>query len=605
MDDSVKAAPSSGYQPDLQKLKRMVESAMSDTSNSRLQSLTDINFYHAEQWTPAERRTLKRRKQPDNVWNLTRLAINGTLGVVKQSSTDPRAFPRTPKDEDSADVVTKTLRFIADKNDLNAIVVECAFDYLVPGTCAALVEGDPNDRLKVKITQIRWEEFFADPYSRRKDFSDASFMGIARWMFADVVAELYPESKDEIERAISTTTLAGDTFDDRPSNAVASFAWSDKDKRRLMVIELYHREGGVWRKCVFHSGGVLESGDSPYVDEDGRACCPIEAQSCYVDVENNRSGIARDMRGPQLEINKRASKLLALVSMRQLQESAPGMGRGTIEEAKKEAAKPDGVIPPGWTVVQTGDMARGQAELLGRAQDLIERFAPNPARVGREAENQSGRASLIRQQAGMTELAVIIGGIEDWKLRIYRQMWLRARQFMTAPEYIRITDDEGAPQFIGVNQPIEGPPAPALDPATGQVVLQPTVAGVENELAKLDIDLILEAGPDTANVQQEQFAALMELGKLYGPQEVPFEDVLKLSALQGKREVLDARKARMEQAQQPTPAQQLQIAGAEAEIEKTRAETALTGAKARNEMLKPQMEALKVTMRSSLPAAGV
>jgi hypothetical protein len=32
---------------------------------------------------------------------------------------------------------------------------------------------------------VRWEEFFHDPRSRRKDFKDARFLGIAKWMFRD------------------------------------------------------------------------------------------------------------------------------------------------------------------------------------------------------------------------------------------------------------------------------------------------------------------------------------------------------------------------------------------------------------------------------------
>jgi hypothetical protein len=97
----------------------------------------------------------------------------------------------------------------------------------------------------------------------------------------------------------------------------------------------------------------------------------------------------------------------------------------------------------------------------------MERFAPNPAILGRQGENQSGRSNLIRQQAGMTEQAIIFGGIEEWELRVYRQMWNRARQFMTAPDFIRVTDDEGSPEFIGINQP------PSMKGPDGEPVMGP------------------------------------------------------------------------------------------------------------------------------------
>jgi hypothetical protein len=58
-----------------------------------------------------------------------------------------------------------------------------------------------------------------------------------------------------------------------------------------MVVEIYHRDGTGWNRCVFHAGGILEAGPSPYTDEKGKTECPIVAQSCYVDRENNRMGV--------------------------------------------------------------------------------------------------------------------------------------------------------------------------------------------------------------------------------------------------------------------------------------------------------------------------
>ncbi|MEA5212586.1 hypothetical protein, partial [Xanthomonas fragariae] len=137
---------------------------------------------------------------------------------------------------------------------------------------------------------------------------------------------------------------------------------------------------------------------------------------------------------------------------------------------RKEAARPDGVLPSGVQIVNQSDKSAGESQLLAEAKSEIERMGPNPAVLGRTGESQSGRANLIRQQAGMTEQAIVFGGIEDWELRIYRQKWNRARQYWTPPMFIRTTDDEGAPDFIGVNQP-KG--EPIMDPATGEPAIDP------------------------------------------------------------------------------------------------------------------------------------
>ncbi|MCA0358725.1 MAG: hypothetical protein LCH78_18075 [Proteobacteria bacterium] len=557
------------YEPDHAALKKMYEDFQSTTRDGRAQSQVDDDYFHGNQLTPDEKRILQARKQPDAVFNRTRPAVLGTLGVIKQGATDPRAYPRNPGDEDAADVASKVLRYIADKSNFDAIKIDVAKNYLVEGTGAIIVEADADG--EIPLTQIRWEELVYDPRSRRQDFGDARYLGVAKWQYADDLKASYPDKGDEIERLIGSGNMADDISDDRPRDG-QTVAWVDGRKRRVMTVELYHRDDG-WKRCVFWSGGVLEASESPYLDDKGRPTCPIVAQSCYVDRENNRYGIVRDMRGPQDEINKRRSKLLHRTSSRVVQEAAPGQGYGSIEEVRREAAKPDGVLPSGWQIVNTGDMAAGEAQLLAEAKAEIERMGPNPAILGRQGESQSGRANLVRQQAGLTEQAVIFGGIEEFELRVYRQMWSRARQFWQTPMWVRVTDDEGAPQFVGVNQP--------QTDEFGQQI------GVENQIAAMDVDIIIDTVPDTANVQQEQFAMLVELAKVGALGQNPGPLLLEASSLPNKAKVIEKLQAPTDPAQQQMQQQaaELQARGAAAKVAKDEADALLTGAKAQNEQL--------------------
>jgi hypothetical protein len=233
---------------------------------------------------------------------------------------------------------------------------------------------------------------------------------------------------------------------------------------------------------------------------------------------------------------------------------------------RKEASKPDGVIPPGWEPTSQTDLASGQFNLLSLAESEMDRQGPNPAILGRQGMDASGSAQQVRQQAGMSEDAVIYKGIHNWELRVYRAMWDRCRQFWQAPDYIRITDDQGSPQFIGINQPngaqiVQGPDGPMIQPV------------IDNALAELDVDIVLDTVPDTAVLAQEQFQTLSELAQMYGPQEVPFDDLLQLSTIADKSKLIAQRKQRKDQmAQQQAQAQQLGQAGAVADINKTTAQ---------------------------------
>lgn len=610
--ENVVAAPAK--ETSLEEYKKLFAEARDLLADNRKEQQIDDDYYHGYQLTAEERRILRTRKQPDTVFNRYRKSINGTLGVLEGGKTDPRAYGRNPGvDEAAADVVSKTLRYAADLNEFHELRLRCAYDYLVPGTCSALVEVDGDNR--PKLTQIRWEEFFYDPRSRMWDFSDARYMGIAKWMYADTVAAMYPDKTREIENALSSGAAipVSDTFEDRPKDNLSN--WIDRRRRRLMIVEIYHNEGG-WKRCVFHAAGILEQAESVYLDEKKRPACAIVAQSCYVDRENNRMGVGRDLRSPQDEFNKRRSKLLHETSNRQMQAMPNEMGQMALgtdaDEVRKEAARPDGIIPPGWQPVQRGDIFTGQVSLLQMAEQELDRQGPNPAILARGASSASGRSKQVDQQAGMTEDAVVYAGLHAWEMRIYRAMWNRCRQFWTAPDYIRVTDDEGAPQFIGINQPQMGTGI-GRNPQTGMPEIQQIVLGYENALAELDVDIELDVVPDTAALADEQFQGLVELAKMYGPQEVPFDDLLEVSSLPDKRRLIEKRKARAEQAgQMGQMGQQMQMAQGnaalhetaasaalkEAQTEKARAETEKLGVETQNEAIRPHLEAVQTGFRA-------
>jgi hypothetical protein len=579
--------PAEDKAPDLASLKRMFEEAADLTKTARLQAQIDRDYFDGNQLTSEEKLALARRSQPDNVFNRVRPAVEGTIGLIEQGQTDPKAWPRNPQDEQASEVATKVLRYIEDKADFDQTKMECAHDFFIEGICAVIVEAD--ERLDVHANHIRYEEFFYDPRSRKKDFEDSRYFGIAKWRYGDDVAREYPDAKADIERSLEGAIgVVDDTFQDRPTDISTTVQWVDRKKRRVMVVELYHLEAGEWRRCVYHAGGILEYGPSPYRDKYGTRC-PIIAASCYIDRENNRYGKVRDMRGPQDEINKRRNKALWRASVAQIQAVLPEAIEVNADEARREAARPDGVIPMGWQRVTDHANFQHEIQLLQHATAEIERMGPNPAILGRQGETQSGRAQLVRQQAGMTELAPVLGVFDRWMLRVYRAMWETARQYWTAPMWIRVTDDEGAPEFIGLNMPA------TVDTPYGP---QQTV---EHPIAEMDVDITIETTPDTANIQQEQFLGLIELVKS-GAVQIPPQILIKASSLPDKTALLEEMKALSEQ---PNPQQELQLRGAAAEVQKTEAEAALTGAKARNEIMKPEMEAVKLAVQAERPAAGV
>lgn len=600
-DTKVKATVLSGPLP-LRDLKKMFDDARYLMKEPREDGELSRDYYDGKQLTAEEIRVYVERKQPPIVINRIQRAVDGIMGVVSGGKSSPRALMRNPPDPladptaaapqsqqgqapgqppagrppiapmDAGDVASMTLRFIADTARFDPLSMDVLENGLIEGCGAAIAEVD--EKKDVTLSQIRWEEYFFDPYSRRPDFKDARYMGVAKWMYSDALAVAYPEAKDAMNGLSATGVLGGVpdiTWEDRPTEGMP---WVDGKKKRLMVVEMYHQHGGSWWREVFYCDKQLESTVSPYKNENDQPDNPIEAWSAYVSRQNWRYGVVKPMRDLNDEINMRRSKALHEINSRQLEYISIDVPPVDEDTARKQAARPDGIIPFGLKTVPRQDVVANNIELMAEAKAELDRMAPTPALLGRASADASGRAQQVKQQAGITELDRVLGRHRDWKRRMYTQMWSRARQFYDAPKWVRVTSDSDAPQYIQINEP--GPPTQQLDPATGQVVMVP--GAPKNHIAKMDVDIVLEDVPDSATLQQEQFNEFMAFSQA-NPGAIPPELLIELSAIPEKQKFLKKlRDLQAAQAPAKQQAQQLATAEQQAKVQKLGAEAAKTDA---------------------------
>lgn len=547
------------------RLKSMVERAADMTSDARELSERDRDYYDGYQWTAEEQAVLRARKQPVITINRIKRKIDAMIGIEQRGRVDPIAYPRTPQDEEAADVATKALRYAEEGARIDVCRSHAFENLLVEGYGGAEVIVEPDgDDWTIRVNRVRWEEIVYDPHSREKDFSDAAYLGCMKWMSLDAAREFAgqfwqgdPEDLDAIlDTGAGGTT--GETYEDRPMRS--QMQWVDRKLKRVRVAQVYYRCDGRWNLAIFTGRGELFNDASPYRDGKGQPACALYLMSGYVDRENRRSGVVRDMISVQDEVNKRRSKLLHGLNTRQT------MGlKGAVDVAKmkKELSRPDGhveidpaLIEDGvkpFEIIQNADQTRGQYELLVEAKSEIDMLGPNASLQGQLTGQQSGRAIMAQQQAGLAELSPIYDSLRDWTERIYRAVWERIRQFWTAPKWIRVTDDEEAPKFVGLNVPAMGPAGPQM----------------MNSPAEMDVDIIIDQAPDFASLRAEQFEKLADLAK--AGVAIPPDAIIEASDLRDKRKLL-ARMRPDPQAQQEQADLGRRNAVAEVQVKETQAQ---------------------------------
>lgn len=576
----------------LSMLTEWVEEAEDATIEPRKRSELDRNYYDGVQWTDAEVRTLKQRGQPVTTDNRIKRKIDYLTGLEKIKRTDPKAFPRNPQDESASQAATDALRYVWDNQNGDSIRSDVWEHMLVEGFGGAAVEIKRNrkGRVEVALRLIPWDRLFYDPTSARHDFSDARYMGEVVWMDFEVAKAKFPDSARELEMSADLQGRGqGETYDDKPR-------WIHGHKRkRVKIVTCWYRDGsGNWSFAQFTANVLIKNGPSPFMTEDGTAC-PLILVSAYVQRDNERQGVVRDMRPLQDEVNKRRSKLLHNLIARQII-----MDDGAVDderEVRRELSKPDGVIKahPGkrFEILANNEEIVGHFNLLADIKADMDQMGPNAALTGRAGEEASGRAILASQQGGQTEIATLLDRLRWFNIRMYRAIWDRVQQFWTEERWIRVTDDERNMRFVGLNRQVPAiqllqekianePPAKqqqimALaqqDPRSQQMVSV-------NTLADLDVDIIVEDAPDTITIMAENFDRVVQLAQA-GVQFPPDVLIEMMPGLRNREQLLDRMRGGQspEQAQAMQEQQELARRGAMAEIAKTEAEVKETNASA-------------------------
>lgn len=590
----------------LTRLVAMFEEADDVCRSGRDDAMRGRDYYDGRQLTAEQIKALNKRKQPIVIENLVQPKVDYLCGLERQTRTDPKAYPRTMAHDDDANAATDALRYVADDQGIDVKRSAVFQNMLVEGYGGVEVTAARvRNAIDPVVTHIEWSRLFYDPHSSRADFSDANYMGFITWMDESAAVERWPEGA----AAIKTTLDAGVSFEDKPTHV----SWSDK-RKRVRIVTIYCLVQGVWCRSVFTRGGELEPlAPSPFIDENGNPECALILQSAYIDRDNDRYGIVRNLFSLQDEVNKRRGKFLHLSNSRQVRIGASV--QVDAETVRKEMSQPDGVIVAesgDLEILGSGDMAAGHFQLLAEAKAAIQMVGPNATMQGKAGQDQSGRAILALQQGGMTEMAPLLDGLRDFNIRLFRSVWNRIRQFWTGERWVRVTDDEKNVRFSGLNvtkgviaaqKIMEAVKAGKITQEQAQqmamqIQSDPSMQQPANAIAEMDVDIQIDEVQNAPTLQIEQFEQLAKIAPMAPPEFIPavFEMMIEASNLRNKDKLREI----VQQKQQPNPMveqqQQIARAGAQAEVEKTQSETAKNMASAQAAMAKAATDGFAMGM---------
>jgi hypothetical protein len=290
---------------------------------------------------------------------------------------DPKAFPRTPSAADGAELATQCIRTVLDANEWYFLDNYCATQAGIEGIAGIemkLIPATTATRTSASTSSLG-DDFFYDPRSYKPDFSDARYVGIAKWLDVEAAIELFPDKEEELRSLMVETGFDLTTHSDR------EFKWTLVNEQKVRLVEHWYRRKGRSFYCSFIE---LDAGDSPFCDERNRSCSRFGMFSAAVDHDGDRYGFTRNLKSPQDEINARRSKALHISNVTRLTVQKGAVD--DVEATRREAARPDGLVDT--TRYSTLPAGRQEGpDVANLLQDAYEMLKDDPTVPGKSSSS--------------------------------------------------------------------------------------------------------------------------------------------------------------------------------------------------------------------------
>ncbi len=639
------------YKKDIKTLLSYVQEAQEIHEVWRRDSYEDAAFLDGDQWNASDIQKLKDKGIPRLTINRIFPILNLLQGHYINNQTDIVAKGRTKDDNELAQVMSEGIQFVVDQSH-GQQRMQRAFRHEITTGIGYLDVGfhhDPRHE-KIAITSRSWYSWWWDPYAKspwmNKDHCRYGFS--ADWVDLDDLIQLFPEKEKELREQytkLDTDYFVPDTYDvgteiEDYKKYLSSNHWvnSESGRDRVRPVEMWYVviEPGVFavmpngrvidldtvddvhqeyqlvmqskeviranvkrmRVATFLSDLVLQDCKTPYIHDE----YPVVPFVGYEDRYGFPYGAVRQAKEQQVEVNKRRSMALALMSSRRVITE-----KGAAEDENRvyeEANRMDGFIVMKKDkmnrveIQEMTDLAATQMSMLEQSEREIQEISgANDDTLGYESATRSGVALEQRKQSSATVTASLLENARFSQQILGQRINALIQDTWTDEKVLRVTDRvTGAEKFVSINERTLGD----------------TGITIRNDITQANFDIVVTTKPMTDTMREKNseliFAAINKAPpEAVGPlltlaleiSDLPQKDQLLQQIrtatgvpeinddlTQEQREQQQQMEAEAKQAEQQKQTQQqdtsvaLEQGKTQAEIDKINAEAALALAKA-------------------------
>lgn len=550
------------------------ERAFQQLNTYMAEAYRDMSFMLGNQWSLEELAYLTNQRRNSFTYNMCRRLVNLVDGLQRQNRLATVYLPIEDAANDTAELLTDVGQYVMQYGNGYEKLSDCFKDALITGIgwiSPYLDYRDDPVNGDIKFHIDHWNDTIWDPFFFEKDLSDCGFIARRKYLSRTEVISLLPDQQERIN------ALPYGSRDDKFT--YMSFArqwgmqkllnyteywrkrWVIKDvlvdmdsgettewkgpRERLRFIQTMHPNLQIIRKPVrtvelgiIVEGELLYYGKDPYGLDD-YPFVPIfggEYLPSYDLFTFKLAGLIRFIRDPQLELNKRISKMTDIYDS-QLNSgwkaktgavtnnsSLFKSGQGQVVFIKPEASMDDVVrLDPPSIPVDHFQMAEMFDKLIPNILGI------NPEMLGMAENEKVETAAMLakmRQSAGLVSLRGVFDGLAESQKILGKKVLTLIQKNYSPEKVAAITKKQSTDEFYS------------------------------GTWARYNV--VCEEGLLTETQRQSQYLQLLTLKQM--GINIPDSLLIKNSNLHGKaelNEILDAQAQQQEQA--AAKAEQLQM----------------------------------------------
>ena len=487
----------------------------------RLEAEKVQDYYHNRQYTAEELAILEDRGQPKETFNVIKLFARMLIGYYSNVTNTVNVNPVQKEDIPTAALLSDVTKYIMRDNNMQSEGDKIKLDGLLSGLMVAYIDVEETGEYdkfgrpirKVIIEHVPANEVVLDPMSRKEDYSDARFIHRFKWVSEDQVKILFGERKVKELQEYYNFLEKDDT----------EFTYNYKDQfngkfKRLNNYLIVHSvviddKGDRWN--IYWSDNVILRKEKITYKE---VRFPYRVHKLHVSNKAEYYGIFREILETQRAINQALIKIQLMVNTQKA-----FVEEGSVEdidEFTRNFNRVNAIIPvkqlQGIKIENLNAEVAQQYNIINAALDRIQRILGiNDSFLGMAYASDSGAKVKLQQNASIMSLRYITNRLEEFYRLLGWDIVNLVKQYYTANQVLRITDELVGERWIEINKPEtkwtgkfdeNGQPImeyvlePAIDPSSGEVmhdkwgniIMSPVPTG-DTDIAFSNVDIEIKS----------------------------------------------------------------------------------------------------------------